>query len=141
MIAPESRNGDGRPIDLTSRGTVSTRTMRDEIRERLEMERESLLDRVSDAREMQAQSTSANTEAVGARDDDDGADLRVADALEAQFRDALDRVELALSRVDDPSFGICEACARDIPVERLLVVPETRHCVDCRSRSNRERRA
>jgi RNA polymerase-binding transcription factor DksA len=125
--------------ESTSSGDPNLQSIREEIRARLELECESLATRVAEVRETRTQSTIAVTEAVGAQDDV-GAELRVADALEAQFRDALDAVQLALSRLDHPSFGVCADCERPIPSERLLVIPETRHCVTCGMRASRDHR-
>jgi RNA polymerase-binding transcription factor DksA len=40
----------------------------------------------------------------------------------------------ALGRIDDGTFGKCENCGREIPVERLDAVPYTRYCVGCASK-------
>lgn len=43
---------------------------------------------------------------------------------------ALEEIDGALSRLrlDPLRFGICEACGKAIPMERLRFVPGTRHC-------------
>jgi len=46
-------------------------------------------------------------------------------------REKLYKLEHALSRLDDPAFGHCVNCRQPIPVERLLAVPESSHCVRC----------
>ncbi|HEX5724204.1 MAG TPA: TraR/DksA C4-type zinc finger protein [Longimicrobiaceae bacterium] len=42
-------------------------------------------------------------------------------------------IDEALSRLykEPESFGICERCGRDIEVERLEIIPETRLCARC----------
>jgi DnaK suppressor protein len=42
------------------------------------------------------------------------------------------RLEDALHRLDVGRYGRCLRCDRPIPYGRLLVVPETTHCVTCR---------
>ncbi len=37
----------------------------------------------------------------------------------------------ALRRLEDGSYGTCEACARPIPFERLEAIPHARRCVGC----------
>ena len=37
----------------------------------------------------------------------------------------------ALRRLNDGTYGICIHCGNQIPVGRLLVIPETDHCVGC----------
>ena len=38
----------------------------------------------------------------------------------------------ALRRLREGTYGICAHCGNPIPTERLLVIPETEHCLDCR---------
>ncbi len=46
-------------------------------------------------------------------------------------RERLAEVEAALKRQAEGTYGLCEKCARPIPIERLQVVPWTRYCRDC----------
>ena len=41
----------------------------------------------------------------------------------------------ALNRLDDGSYGVCAGCAQPIPYGRLLVMPETKHCLTCGARA------
>ncbi|MDY0227328.1 MAG: TraR/DksA C4-type zinc finger protein [Desulfomicrobium apsheronum] len=41
------------------------------------------------------------------------------------------RLERALDRIDDDTFGICAECGEDIAPGRLLIMPEATLCVDC----------
>jgi DnaK suppressor protein len=43
----------------------------------------------------------------------------------------LEEVADALERIRQGTFGRCEGCGRDISIERLKVLPFTRHCVRC----------
>ena len=44
----------------------------------------------------------------------------------------LKKIDLLIRRlIEDDGFGICEECGRQIPEERLLVVPEAACCVPC----------
>jgi len=43
-------------------------------------------------------------------------------------------VEAALARIDEGTFGRCEACRQEIPKQRLLAMPHARHCVPCAQR-------
>jgi RNA polymerase-binding protein DksA len=49
--------------------------------------------------------------------------------------DLLRKVERALSRVADKTYGICESCGNPIPVARLEVLPYATECVSCARRS------
>lgn len=139
MTPEASENERSGTAALTPSNDPDLQSIREEIRARLELECETLATRVAEVRETRTQSTIAVTEAVGSQDGV-GADLRVADTLEAQFREALDAVQLALSRLDHPSFGICADCEQRIPFERLLAIPETRRCVTCGMRASRDQR-
>ncbi len=37
----------------------------------------------------------------------------------------------ALQRLDDGTYGKCERCGREIPIDRLEALPTARQCVDC----------
>jgi DnaK suppressor protein len=43
----------------------------------------------------------------------------------------LEKLKLALQNIDDPSFGSCVKCGQNIPLPRLLAVPESRFCTSC----------
>lgn len=43
-------------------------------------------------------------------------------------------IDSALDRMEEGKYGICEACGKEIPIERLEAVPYTTQCVDCKSR-------
>ncbi|PAD75123.1 TraR/DksA C4-type zinc finger protein [Paenibacillus campinasensis] len=42
----------------------------------------------------------------------------------------LDRIDTALQRMDEGSYGTCAVCGRDIPYERLEALPSTIHCIE-----------
>ena len=48
-----------------------------------------------------------------------------------QAENRLIKLRYALSMVDSPDFGTCVECGEDIPVGRILIMPETTHCVKC----------
>lgn len=50
--------------------------------------------------------------------------------LAAALRRQLDDIEIALSRLDDGTYGTCEQCGAEIPEERLEAFPAARYCVD-----------
>jgi DnaK suppressor protein len=47
----------------------------------------------------------------------------------------LEKIEAALARVEDSSFGQCEGCGIRIPEQRLDAVPYATMCVKCASQS------
>jgi RNA polymerase-binding protein DksA len=46
----------------------------------------------------------------------------------------LERIESALERVEDGTYGECEECGAKIPKQRLLAIPYATMCVKCASR-------
>ncbi|MCU0310344.1 MAG: TraR/DksA C4-type zinc finger protein [Acidimicrobiales bacterium] len=51
-------------------------------------------------------------------------------ALAAGLREQLDDVEVALTRLDDGTYGTCVVCGTDIGAARLEAMPATRYCID-----------
>jgi DnaK suppressor protein len=49
-------------------------------------------------------------------------------------RARLVRLDNALKRLDLDDFGICSVCEEEIPVKRLMVMPEATRCVSCAGR-------
>jgi RNA polymerase-binding transcription factor DksA len=64
-------------------------------------------------------------------------DLSILERVEAE----LDDVEHALRRLDDGSYGTCEACGRPIDDGRLEAIPAARFCVEDQSMAELEARA
>ena len=44
----------------------------------------------------------------------------------------LNKLTYAASKVDKEDYGICMECEEDILFERLILVPESSHCVSCK---------
>lgn len=53
------------------------------------------------------------------------------DAAMRKAKDKLKGLNFALSRVDDPEFGQCAKCKGEIPLPRILLMPQSRFCVNC----------
>jgi DnaK suppressor protein len=58
------------------------------------------------------------------------AELGENQALAAQLKDQLADVELALTKLDQGTYGRCETCGVPIGEARLEVMPATRFCID-----------
>lgn len=71
---------------------------------------------------------------------DGDAEQSLAARLEG-IRRLLDETKAALQRMDDGTFGMCEACERQISAVRLEILPHARHCVGCQHHRERWRRA
>ena len=51
-------------------------------------------------------------------------------ALAGQLSENLAEVERALAKMDDGTYGRCEACGKEIAEARLEAMPATRYCID-----------
>ena len=49
----------------------------------------------------------------------------------------LDKIEKALAKIEDGSFGTCEECSEEISVKRLEARPETTLCIRCKEDQER----
>ena len=49
----------------------------------------------------------------------------------------LDKIEKALAKIEDGSFGTCEECGEEIQVKRLEARPETTLCIRCKEDQER----
>jgi RNA polymerase-binding transcription factor DksA len=57
-------------------------------------------------------------------------DFSLLEQLEAE----LEELDRALRKVDEGTYGRCEACGKEIPAERLEAMPGTRFCVEDQAR-------
>ncbi len=51
--------------------------------------------------------------------------------LSSQRSGQVRKIESALSRIDQGTFGVCALCGEDIPARRLEALPWTEHCLRC----------
>lgn len=57
-------------------------------------------------------------------------DRELDEGLEEGARETLLEIDAALKRIEDGTYGICEACGKPIGEERLKAIPWTRLCID-----------
>ena len=50
-------------------------------------------------------------------------------ALAGRLREQLDDVARALDKLDDGTYGLCEACGEAISADRLEAMPAARYCM------------
>jgi DnaK suppressor protein len=55
----------------------------------------------------------------------------VAEAALRQAEMKLQKLTEVMESVDDKNFGLCLKCKRPIPIGRILLMPQSRHCVNC----------
>ena len=64
-------------------------------------------------------------------------DLSILEQVESE----LDDVEHALQRLEEGTYGICEACGKPIEEERLRAMPAARFCLEDQAKAEQEARA
>jgi DnaK suppressor protein len=110
------------------------------FQELLEEKRKAVLER---AREMLA----VENMALDTNDLPDEMDLASSEYLQSfEFRlrgrekSLLSKLDLALKKIDDGTFGVCEVCEEPIGKKRLEARPETTLCIKCKEDQEREER-
>jgi DnaK suppressor protein len=43
------------------------------------------------------------------------------------------KIKKAMQKIEDHTFGVCEICDEDIPIERLKLRPVAELCIDCKT--------
>lgn len=70
-------------------------------------------------------------------DPNDRASVESGRSFELRIRDRerklLAKIDEALNRIDEGSFGICEDCGEEIGLKRLEARPVTTLCIDCKT--------
>ena len=51
------------------------------------------------------------------------------------------KIREAMQRIEDDTFGICEACGDDIGIDRLTARPVTTLCIECKRKQEANERA
>ena len=60
--------------------------------------------------------------------------------LASNDRELLYKLDAALKRVDESSFGFCSHCEKSIPVARLKAIPYTETCLKCQEELEKKSR-
>ena len=60
--------------------------------------------------------------------------------LRGREKSLLSKLDLALRKIDEGTFGICEVCDEPIGKKRLEARPETSLCIKCKEDQEREER-
>jgi len=49
----------------------------------------------------------------------------------------ISNLKKVLARIEEPDFGVCAVCGNDMPIQRILAVPDAKICVPCASKKRR----
>ena len=99
----------------------------DRVREALAAERTRLLAELGEPIESPGQMTYGSQAAAATHVFEQQRDL----ALRDRSRAELQRVETALRKLDEGTYGTCESCGNPIGADRLEAIPWTPTCIDC----------
>ncbi len=58
--------------------------------------------------------------------------------IRGRERRLMDKVEEALNRIDDGSYGVCVGCGEDISIKRLRARPVAKFCIECKTRQEQQ---
>ncbi|MCS7215050.1 MAG: RNA polymerase-binding protein DksA [Thermodesulfovibrio sp.] len=53
--------------------------------------------------------------------------------LRDRERKLLKKIEKTLEKIENGTYGICESCGKEIPIERLEARPVTDLCIECKT--------
>lgn len=59
----------------------------------------------------------------------------VSEAMLVKKQNQLNKLKLSQDALSDTDFENCIVCSTKIPIERLFIMPESRMCMNCASRS------
>ena len=59
-------------------------------------------------------------------------------ALEKQIREQLARVEHALSKFENDTYGFCDICGQPIDPDRLEALPQASLCLNCKTQQAKD---
>jgi len=58
--------------------------------------------------------------------------------LSLSEKEELEAIENALKKISEGTYGICESCGEEIPIERLKVKPFAKYCIKCREKFDKQ---
>jgi RNA polymerase-binding protein DksA len=114
-----------------------------QFRERLEGERQRVVDAIDNIHSENPGSIGEETEEPSFQDNHLGDvatatfDREMASTLEENSTHVLGAIDAALARIDDGTFGVCQRCGQPIAEERLEALPWATLCIDCKREQER----
>lgn len=61
--------------------------------------------------------------------------------LRDRERDALQKIEEALAKIEDGLYGVCESCEETIELKRLEIQPTAEYCIRCKEAQEQQQKA
>jgi DnaK suppressor protein len=101
-----------------------------EIKSKIEAEIENTVNKISEYSELTRPVEPEN--AIGRISRMDAINNKsVIEAALRKSKEKLEKLNIALSNIDDNDFGICIKCHKPIPLGRILIMPQSLTCVNC----------
>jgi DnaK suppressor protein len=124
---------------MTERGAISAKDLK-RFKKTLEESRKAILD---NARKTMEEESNFDTDDLP--DEIDQASSEYAQSMTFRLRDRekflLKKIEKALARIEDGSFGMCERCEEPINVKRLEARPVTTLCIRCKEEQEKKEKS
>lgn len=135
MLSAVFFNAEGRGMGLSTEQIAEFKQALEKRRDQLRMEARREQRQVTDREffESNGEVRDPGDEALAIQMSDFNISTLAKDARE------LRQTEAALQRIADGTFGWCEDCGGEIPVERLRVAPWARRCTRCQARWEQSR--
>ena len=61
--------------------------------------------------------------------------------LRGRERKLLDKIDEAIARIEEGTYGICDECGEEIRIKRLEARPVAKFCIDCKIRQEQREKA
>ena len=58
--------------------------------------------------------------------------------LRSRERKLLDKIDEAITRIDNGEYGICDECGEEIRLKRLEARPVAKYCINCKIRQEQQ---
>jgi len=110
------------------------------VRDRLAAERRRIAELIAETEEGEQEGSSelSTLDQHPAEIGTETADWEVALSLHEQLTGELADIDAAERRLDDGTYGLCEACGRPIDAARLSALPASRFCIEDQRLAERE---
>jgi RNA polymerase-binding protein DksA len=66
---------------------------------------------------------------------------RLEEMISAKPSQLLDKIDEAILRIDEGSYGICDDCGEEIRIKRLEARPVAKFCIDCKIKQEQREKA
>ena len=124
---------------MTERGSLSQKDLK-RFKKTLEDSRKALLE---SARKTMEEESNFDTDDLP--DEIDQASSEYAQSMVFRLRDRekflLKKIDRALARIEDGSFGVCERCEEPISLKRLEARPVTTLCIRCKEEQEKKEKS